>query len=689
MCADPSDWAAKAQQWAQQRQIENQYYQQQQQPVTQWQPQPQQPYLNQQQQQHMAQQPLVPPTQHHRHGLPPQEQQQPLPTQHQPPLPTQHHPPLPIQQPQQGHVPAQQPLLPTQHRQPVHASPHQQGGLLPSQSATLGQQPQHMQSHSMLQQPWIGHVADGQGRISTQQIHHQPSQPVAQSFGAELAQQLPNAASNSPTPLFPQRNAPPSSQAPPPHAYQGRAPQSQPAAQSQPHGSPAIHQKSPLLGLGCTPDVSTNLGASSRESTSTPSENRLSQSPVPDLIKPRTLLSTPQQKMDPNLTPPKMPTSLESSRYEPQERVFRSFFPPRELGNSERDLNLQERELGMPDRSRPHSSMERGLGSGSDKLWEKQRQHEQGSGEEFPTNLRTQTGDMFGNQEDDHVDRHQHQQPRYGEYPGLAQPEVEFQRHHREETDFERHWPGEENRRLDKHIMSPKEEWGSYDSVHNALDGHDKTHAFSGQQFPYEHQYEHSERPPGASGLKSNEPTISSLCKDPTIAIPGLGGGFEDQEKDQPKSTEPSSVIPDAKESLQDVSKGGGGEDKQGGGGGGNASGKQANHMIQSLGKLVSQLQTLKGLTSSLELYHSLPKGGGVGGEVGGGGGGGEEARGAQETTKPKESSETELSEETKRKVAALLATESDSDGEQVIIYFLKKYDGALEENLSTCASSS
>ena len=369
-------------------------------------------------------------------------------------------------------------------------------------------------------------------------------------------------------------------------------------------------------------------------------------------------MGTPQQKMDPNHTPPKIPSSLEPSRYEPQGRIFRPFSPQGKRDN-EREINVQERELR--DHSRPRPSMEDGLYPGSDKLWEEQRQHEQLGGGGFPTSLRAQTEEMFAKQEGDHVDRHQHQQPQYGEYSGLPQHEAEFQRHRREqETEFERHWSGEESRRHDKRNMSPKDEWGLYDDGHDDEGGHDDIHASSGHLFPYEH----SDRPPGASSLKSDEPTISSLRKDPTMAIPGLGGGFEDQEKDQPKSSiEPSSDVPDVKNNLRDVGTGGGGEDKEGGRGRGNISGNQANHMIQSLGKLVSQLQTLKGLTSSLELYHSLPKG------DEGGGGGGEETKGAQQetATKPKESSETELSEETKRKVAALLATESDSDGEQVM----------------------
>ena len=84
--------------------------------------------------------------------------------------------------------------------------------------------------------------------------------------------------------------------------------------------------------------------------------------------------------------------------------------------------------------------------------------------------------------------------------------------------------------------------------------------------------------------------------------------------------------------------------------------------MMESLGKIVSQLQTLQGLTSSLKLLHTMPK------EGGGGGGDGGSTRGRSAPSEGERAAmrEKELSEDTKRKVAALLANESDSDGEQV-----------------------
>ena len=70
-------------------------------------------------------------------------------------------------------------------------------------------------------------------------------------------------------------------------------------------------------------------------------------------------------------------------------------------------------------------------------------------------------------------------------------------------------------------------------------------------------------------------------------------------------------------------------------------SGQSSNQVMASLGKIVSQLQSLKGLTSSLKLLGELP--------------------GVKEKRE-----EIEQDEATKRKVAALLNDESDSDGEQV-----------------------
>ena len=148
-----------------------------------------------------------------------------------------------------------------------------------------------------------------------------------------------------------------------------------------------------------------------------------------------------------------------------------------------------------------------------------------------------------------------------------------------------------------------------------------------------------------------DEATLSSLRKDSAF-IPGLGG-FEKEDTPVGPPAQ-SGTKEEAKAASQTTSN------------------NPTNQMIESLGKIVSQLQTLQGLTSSLQLLQALPKGQQeavkaaaermreTDGEGGGGGGGG--GSGGQQT-------ERELSEETKRKVAALLASESDSDGEQVHMY--------------------
>ena len=148
----------------------------------------------------------------------------------------------------------------------------------------------------------------------------------------------------------------------------------------------------------------------------------------------------------------------------------------------------------------------------------------------------------------------------------------------------------------------------------------------------------------GRTSVKA-EATLSSLRKD-TAFIPGLGG-FEKEETASPMAPH-AGTKEEAKAATQTLSN------------------NPTNQMIESLGKIVSQLQTLQGLTSSLQLLQALPKGQQEavkaaaermretdGGGRGGGGSGGQQT-------------ERELSEETKRKVAALLASESDSDGEQV-----------------------
>ena len=155
--------------------------------------------------------------------------------------------------------------------------------------------------------------------------------------------------------------------------------------------------------------------------------------------------------------------------------------------------------------------------------------------------------------------------------------------------------------------------------------------------------------PSGSRSMKDGA-TISSLRKEPTV-IPGLGG-FE---KEEAATAMPQSL------STKEDSKQASSE---------NPNGNPANQMIESLGKIVSQLQTLQGLTSSLQLLQTLPKGQQEAGraivesvrEASRGGGGDGEGGGG----------DRELSEETKRKVAALFASESDSDGEQVRIHTIR-----------------
>ena len=141
----------------------------------------------------------------------------------------------------------------------------------------------------------------------------------------------------------------------------------------------------------------------------------------------------------------------------------------------------------------------------------------------------------------------------------------------------------------------------------------------------------------GQQGESVDRPTIPSWSGD-SSSIPGLGeleggpgqptereggkqqsGNYQDQSQGQPKNEESS-------------------------------------QMVESLGKIVSQLQTLQGLTSSLKLLQTMPKEGGRASEGG---------RGLSEREKAV-MREKELSEDTKRKVAALLANDSDSDGEKV-----------------------
>ena len=452
-----------------------------------------------------------------------------------------------------------------------------------------------------------------------------------------------------PEPLFPQRSAPPptSSQASalPSHAYQPRPPQSQ-----QQYGSPALQQKPSLL--GDSPVVS----GSPQSSNTAALEGLLGRSPGQPL-KPRSLLESPQPTVHPK-SPANVPTSVESGRYGPMRGNVRPPFRPPggEERETQRDLRFQERGgMGISEPVRPRPPTERSQGQSGYGEWE---QGPPQSGGEIPTGSRPPTEKMFGEaKQEESFDRHQQQQQKQ-----QSQEEQQHFGESRVKTEHEYRWQNADEARRDERThdfqrsTARQEEWEIYGSGQNRgseprLEG-DKDAARGGSspyghhQFPYIDQGGKSNSAITSSpslsisSLKSDEPTISSLRKDAGMtAIPGLGGGFEEQEKDAAKSAEGAT-----RATPQNTQRAGEGE-----GGGGT----QANQMIKSLGKFVSQLQTLKGLTSSLQLLQALPKVG-------------EEAKKAVDPTKPKESSEAELSEETKRKVAALLATESDSDGEQV-----------------------
>ena len=166
---------------------------------------------------------------------------------------------------------------------------------------------------------------------------------------------------------------------------------------------------------------------------------------------------------------------------------------------------------------------------------------------------------------------------------------------------------------------------------------HDQEQLLYHQQSQETFSY-HQEKPPynevGRTSATKNQATISSLSKSPAV-IPGLGE-YEERGSPVPNSqgNRDSSHAKRENESPQ----------------------PQTTQVIESLGKIVSQLQTLQGLTSSLQLLQTLPKGQP------------EATKTAREGEKAREAAqrEREVSEETKRKVAALLANDSDSEGEQV-----------------------
>ena len=124
---------------------------------------------------------------------------------------------------------------------------------------------------------------------------------------------------------------------------------------------------------------------------------------------------------------------------------------------------------------------------------------------------------------------------------------------------------------------------------------------------------------------ETKTPTIASLSKNTEDlgAIPGLG---EISSEPAEHPTDPSPPPP-AKTTKEPPKT------------------DRTDKMLASLGKLMTELQGLKGLTSSLQLLQSLPR--------------------AEE--KQEQVSEKEVSEEAKQKAAALLANESDSDGESQV----------------------
>ena len=475
-------------------------------------------------------------------------------------------------------------------------------------------------------------MASGQGQLTMQ-----AERPSASFSGSNPSAQ--------PEPLFPQHNAPPASSqalALSSHAHQPHPPQSQ-----QQYGSPVLQQKQSLL--GDSSHTPTNV-SSSPHSASAVSDGLLGRSP--GLLKPHALLESLQPTVRPK-SPANVPMSLDSGRYGPMRGNMRPPFRPQGVEERERDLRFQKRGTGISEPPRPHPPTERSQGQGNYNEWDQGPPQSRG---EIPTGPRAPTEEMFSEpkqeeQFDHHQQQHQDdQQQHFGEHPFKAEPEYKWQSNKEGRQGELAH---------DFQHSTQEQEWGVYGSGQNRASEHlkiDKENIrgpspYGHHQFPYNERGDAITSSPAVSisSLKSDEPTISSLRKDAITAIPGLGGGFEEQEKDAAKSAESSSIT--GPQSTQQVAKGG-----EGGEGTGTAGGNQANQMIKSLGKFVSQLQTLKGLTSSLQLLQALPKGGN-----------GEEEAKRVEPAKPKESSEAELSEETKRKVAALLATESDSDGEQVI----------------------
>ena len=156
-----------------------------------------------------------------------------------------------------------------------------------------------------------------------------------------------------------------------------------------------------------------------------------------------------------------------------------------------------------------------------------------------------------------------------------------------------------------------------------------------GEKYPTDQQ----ERP--------DQPTIPSWNRDPSV-IPGLGEleGHTSASNKEDRTTEAEKAAQQYDSQSQGPPP---------------AKKEDTTQMMESLGKIVSQLQTLQGLTSSLKLLQTMPKEGNTASASTG--------IGRQKEGERAAIREKELSEDTKRKVAALLANESDSDGEQVHVH--------------------
>lgn len=155
---------------------------------------------------------------------------------------------------------------------------------------------------------------------------------------------------------------------------------------------------------------------------------------------------------------------------------------------------------------------------------------------------------------------------------------------------------------------------------------------------PSRDQYGGSEGTPESlkQASKLTGPTISSLQKGgTTTVIPGLGSADEPDEKKasspepEPLPKEEQELKTSLKTQLLDV-----------------FSGTKAAKMVESMERIVNQLQKLKGLESSLKVLQ------------------GDQKKEAATDKEPAEVPEVDQEEAARKQVAALLASESDSDGE-------------------------